>query len=73
MSLLFVNLLPVFGDEYIQPTKQEQDLYKKLLAESREKTDWSQAQANQVIARIDNILEQLPEAKKVFPHFEKTL
>ncbi|MGI0010981.1 MAG: hypothetical protein ACREAE_06250 [Nitrosopumilaceae archaeon] len=33
MSLLFTNLIPVFGDDYIPPTKQEQQLYKKLLAE----------------------------------------
>lgn len=33
MSLLFVNLIPAFGDDYIPPTKQEQQLYKKLLAE----------------------------------------
>lgn len=33
MSLLFANLIPVFGDDYIPPTKQEQELYKKLLVE----------------------------------------
>jgi hypothetical protein len=33
MSLLFANLIPVFGDNYIPPTKQEQELYKKLLVE----------------------------------------
>ena len=33
ISLFFVNLIPAFGDDYIPPTKQEQQLYKKLLAE----------------------------------------
>lgn len=33
ISLLFVNLIPAFGDDYIPPTQQEQQLYKKLLAE----------------------------------------
>ena len=32
MALLFANLVPVFGD-YVAPTKQEQELYNKLLAE----------------------------------------
>ncbi len=38
--------------------------YKKLLQESWQKTAWSEAQVKQVIGRIDNILEQLPQAIK---------
>ena len=38
--------------------------YKKLLIESWQKTAWSEAQANQVIGRLDNILDQLPNAIK---------
>lgn len=38
--------------------------YRALLANSWEKTDWSEAQAHVVISRIDNILEQLPCAIK---------
>jgi hypothetical protein len=38
--------------------------YRKLLSEEWEKTDWTYAQAQQVIRRIDLILEQLPAAVK---------
>ena len=38
--------------------------YRKLLSESWEKTDWTEAQAQQVIGRTDNILNQLPQAIK---------
>ena len=38
--------------------------YKKLLVESWQKTGWSEVQMNQVVQRIDNILEQLPQAIK---------
>ena len=33
ISLLFANFIPVYGDDYISPTKQELQLYEKLLAE----------------------------------------
>ena len=33
ISLLFANFIPTFGDDYIPPTTQEQQLYKKLLTE----------------------------------------
>jgi len=33
MLILFANLIPVFGDDYVPPTQQEQELYDKLLAE----------------------------------------
>jgi len=38
--------------------------YLKLLAADWSRTDWSQAQAQQVIQRMENILAQLPAAKK---------
>jgi hypothetical protein len=38
--------------------------YRELLNNGWEKTDWSHAQAKQVIQRIDLILEQLPSAIK---------
>jgi len=36
--------------------------YRKLLSESWEKTNWTEAQAQKVIDRIDHILNQLPQA-----------
>lgn len=33
IPLLFANFIPVYGDDYISPTKQELQLYEKLLAE----------------------------------------
>lgn len=36
--------------------------HRDLLEKKREQTDWSAKQAAQVIGRIDNVLEQLPEA-----------
>lgn len=36
--------------------------YRELLIKNREKTEWTEKQAAQVIGRIDNILNQLPDA-----------
>jgi hypothetical protein len=33
LSLLFANFIPIYGEDYISPTKQELQLYEKLLAE----------------------------------------
>lgn len=38
--------------------------YRELLDESWEETDWTRKQAEQVLKRMDNILDQLPAAKK---------
>jgi len=38
--------------------------YRNLLSENWQQTDWSEKQANQVIGRIENILNQLPQAIK---------
>ncbi|MBI5378485.1 MAG: hypothetical protein HZA82_07680 [Thaumarchaeota archaeon] len=55
MSLLFANLIPVFGDYYIPPTKQEQDLYKKLLAEY-EKLDVQKKDVSDVLGTFEKPL-----------------
>lgn len=38
--------------------------YRQLLAEQWEETDWTGAQADQVLKRIDRVLEQLPAAQR---------
>lgn len=38
--------------------------YRELLDERWEETDWTRKQTEQVLRRMDNILEQLPEAKR---------
>jgi hypothetical protein len=38
--------------------------YRQLLAQQWPKTDWTQAQAQLVLQRIDRVLEQLPRARK---------
>ncbi len=47
-----------------QCVKKHAERYRALLIKKREKTSWTEAQANQVIHRIDNILSQLPAAIK---------
>lgn len=38
--------------------------YRKLLDEKWEQTEWTRPQAEQVLRRIDQVLEQLPQARK---------
>jgi hypothetical protein len=38
--------------------------YRKLLDEQWQNTEWTRAQAEQVLGRLDNVLEQLPTARK---------
>lgn len=38
--------------------------YRKLLDEQWQKTQWTRAQAEQVLRRLDNVLEQLPAARR---------
>jgi hypothetical protein len=38
--------------------------YRKLLDEHWEQTDWSRAQAQQVLGRMDQVLQQLPQARQ---------
>jgi hypothetical protein len=55
MSLLFANFIPIFGDEYIPPTQQEQQFYKKLLAEF-EKLNVEKKDVNDVLGTFDKPL-----------------
>lgn len=43
-------------------TQSHAERYRDLLDREWEQTDWTRKQAEQVLARIDNILEQLPKA-----------
>ena len=47
-----------------QRIKKQAYRYRELLQNEWEKTEWTERQAQQVIGRIDNILEQLPAAIK---------
>ena len=38
--------------------------YRKLLDQQWEQTDWTRAQADQVLKRMDQVLEQLPQARQ---------
>ncbi len=38
--------------------------YRKLLDEQYEQTDWTRAQAEQVLRRMDQVIEQLPKARQ---------
>ena len=38
--------------------------YRKLLDEQWEQTEWTRPQAEQVLRRMDQVLEQLPQARK---------
>lgn len=55
MVLLSANLIPVFSDDYIPPTKQEQDLYKELLAEF-EKLDIQKKDVSDVLGTFEKPL-----------------
>ncbi|HLA22236.1 MAG TPA: hypothetical protein VJZ17_02185 [Nitrosopumilaceae archaeon] len=54
MALLLANLVPVFGD-YVAPTKQEQELYNKLLAEF-EKLDVEKKDVSDVLKTFEEQL-----------------
>jgi len=54
MALLFANLIPVFG-EYVVPTKQEQKLYNKILAEF-EKLDIEKKDVSDVLKTFEEPL-----------------
>lgn len=55
ISLLFANFIPVLGDDYIPPTTQEQQLYKKLLAEF-ERLDVEKKAVSEVLETFDKPL-----------------
>ncbi len=48
----------------VKRIRKHAERYRELLCNNRTKTSWSEANAQQVIDRIDNILEQLPQAVK---------
>jgi len=54
MALLLANLVPVFGD-YVAPTKQEQELYNRLLAEF-EKLDVEKKDVSDVLKTFEEQL-----------------
>jgi hypothetical protein len=55
ISLLLANLIPVFGDDYIPPTTQEQQLYKKLLAEF-ERLNVEKKDVSEILETFENPL-----------------
>ena len=55
ISLLFTNFITVLGDDYIPPTTQEQQLYKKLLAEF-ERLDVEKKDVSEVLGTFENPL-----------------
>ncbi|MGH9999327.1 MAG: hypothetical protein ACRD90_05655 [Nitrosopumilaceae archaeon] len=55
ISLLFANFIPILGDDYIPPTTQEQQLYKKLLAEF-ERLDVEKKDVSEVLETFEKPL-----------------
>ena len=55
MSLLLANIIPVFGDDYVSPTSQEQQLYKKLLSEF-ERLDVEKKNVSEILETFENPL-----------------
>jgi len=51
-------------DRLVGTVRNHARRYRQLLAHRWPQTDWSQAQAQQVLRRIDGVLEQLPQACK---------
>lgn len=50
--------------EIVKVVQKHAERYRKLLLSRREETDLTEKQATQIIMRIDNILNQLPQAVK---------
>ena len=55
ISLLLANIIPVFGDDYVSPTSQEQQLYKKLLSEF-ERLDVEKKNVSEILETFENPL-----------------
>ena len=51
-------------DKLIATVAQHGKRYRQLLEEQWEKTQWTRPQAEQVLRRLDNVLEQLPAARQ---------
>jgi len=51
-------------DKLVGTVRHHARRYRELLAQQWQKTDWTEAQAQQVLRRMDGVLEQLPQARK---------
>lgn len=51
-------------DRLVGTVRNHARRYRQLLAQQWPKTDWTEAQAQQVLRRMDGVLEQLPQARK---------
>lgn len=51
-------------DQLVGTVRNHARRYRDLLAQQRQQTQWTQAQAQQVLRRMDQVLEQLPQARK---------
>jgi len=51
-------------DQLVGTVRNHARRYRQLLAQHWQQTDWTQAQAQQVLRRMDGVLEQLPQARK---------
>jgi hypothetical protein len=51
-------------DKLVGTVRNHARRYRQLLAQQWQKTEWTQAQAQQVLRRMDGVLEQLPQARR---------
>ncbi len=51
-------------DSLVGVVRQHARRYRALLDEQWQKTDWTRPQAEQVLQRMDQVLEQLPKARQ---------
>jgi hypothetical protein len=51
-------------DRLVGTVRNHARRYRELLAQHGQKTDWTQAQAQQVLRRMDGVLKQLPQARQ---------
>jgi hypothetical protein len=51
-------------DKLVGTVRNHARRYRELLAQHWQKSDWTQAQAQQVLRRMDGVLKQLPQARK---------
>jgi hypothetical protein len=51
-------------DKVVGTVRNHARRYRELLRQQWQQTEWTQAQAQQVLRRMDNVLKQLPQARK---------
>ena len=51
-------------DQVVGTVRNHARRYRELLAQHWQQTDWTQAQAQQVLRRMDGVLKQLPQARQ---------